>query len=97
MAIVPDLARPWMPVDPHIPSKLELAGSGRTVGVTPSNTVNLARPLKGIICETAGDIAVVAPDGSVNVITAVAGQTIPCVAIRINSTGTTSTGISGIV
>ena len=96
MAIVINKARPHIPPEQHIFSKMELAGSGKLVNVVPNNTVNFAVPLKAIIAETAGDIACVNADGSVTIVTAVAGQTIPGVVYRINATGTTATGITGV-
>jgi len=81
-------------VDPHIPSKLELCGAGKAVSITPSNTVNPTKTIKGFIAETAGDIAVVNFDNTVEVITVVAGQTVPLMVKRINATGTTATGMT---
>lgn len=52
---------------------------------------------RSIYCGGAGTVTVVTPAGSVVAWTVQAGTYINCRAIRVNATGTTATGLIGIV
>lgn len=71
----------------------QLLAFNRFEALTPSNTVDLARLTDGIFVGEAGTLAVVQQNGTVESMTAVAGQVVPVMAKRINSTGTTATGL----
>jgi hypothetical protein len=67
--------------------------------ITPSDTVNESRPFRGIIIGVAGTVALVTPQGNVVSLPAamVAGVIHSLRGVRVNSTGTTATGLIGIV
>lgn len=69
--------------------------------VTPSDTVNIVMPsmrttTDAVLVSGAGTVTAVLGDGSTAAFTAVAGQTLPIAATRINATGTAATGISAL-
>lgn len=72
-------------------------GSRKSFAITPSDTVNLSRYPREIICGGAGTVAVVDVDDVVTSYSVVAGQSIPQIAKRINATGTTATPLVGQV
>lgn len=66
--------------------------------ITPSDTVNFARPTRGgIYVGTAGDVVAVLEDGSTVTFKTV-GDTyvLPVIAIRVNATGTTASSLVGL-
>lgn len=64
------------------------------VAVTPSNTVDLPWLTHSVWVGGAGNVAAVMQDGSVGTFTGVtAGELLPIIARRINSTGTTATNL----
>lgn len=68
--------------------------------ITPSDTVNEAIPFRGLIIGgTAGTIALVTPNGDVVSLpaTMVVGVVHSLRGVRVNSTGTTATGLIGVV
>lgn len=69
-------------------------GARKCASVTPSDTINLpiAYPMF-ITVNGSGDIAFVGSDDVVNVVTVAVGVANPISPKRINSTGTTATGI----
>lgn len=71
--------------------------SRKSFVITPSDTVNFSRYPREILCGGAGTVAVVDVDDVVTSYTVVAGQSIPQIAKRINSTGTTATPLVGQV
>jgi hypothetical protein len=60
--------------------------------VTPSNSVNLAAPTRGLFIGTAGNLSVEMTNGTV-AFTAVQPGILPIQCTRVNSTGTTATNI----
>lgn len=71
-------------------------GTDRWVSVTPSDTVNLGEVPRAIMCNGAGDLALVGADDHVEVMTVVASFPYPIQPKRINSTSTTATGIKAL-
>lgn len=72
--------------------------SPQPFAVTPSNTVNFTNgPARFLFVATAGTVALVSLDGTVVTYTVPAGAYIWAASLRVNSTGTTSTGIVGHV
>lgn len=63
--------------------------------VTPSNTANFATQARALRINVAGDVAVVSPSDTVVTYTCVAGEVLAVRCKRVNSTGTTATGIVG--
>ena len=65
--------------------------------ITPSDSTYLSKPTNGgIYVGGAGTMVVVLHDGTTVSFTCVAGTVIPVIAIRVNSTGTTATGLVGL-
>ncbi len=64
-----------------------------------SDTVNLATPIRGIIIGVAGTVAIVTPLGNTRVLPAAmaVGVVHSIRALRVNSTGTTATGLIGVI
>lgn len=94
MAIVRDLARPESIVD--IPMGQSNTSRNR-FAITPSDTVNFTKFPREILVGGAGTVAIVDFDNVVTTVTAVAGQSISAICKRINSTGTSATGLVGII
>ena len=67
--------------------------ASRWVAVTPSDTVNLRPPCRGLYVAGAGDVALVGDDDHVEVFTFAAGEIKPLGPKRVNNTDTTATGI----
>lgn len=71
--------------------------------ISPSDTVNIPQasnqPLgvRSFVCNVAGTVSYVMADNSVGSLTALAGYVYPFKIVRINSTGTTATGIYGLL
>jgi hypothetical protein len=71
--------------------------------ITPSNSANIVIPqtavkgVRGFYCNVAGDITYVCDDNSIGILTALAGYVYPIEIVRVNSTGTTATGIYGLL
>lgn len=61
--------------------------------VTPSNTVDLARPSEALWIGGAGDLAIVQGATTVTLVAVPAGSWLPLKAKRVNATGTTATNI----
>lgn len=72
------------------------AGFGEPI--TPSDTVNLLSPTRGIYVASSGGtiIAVLAGKGDVVTLTNVPNGILPIAVRRINNSGTTATGIVGL-
>jgi hypothetical protein len=68
--------------------------SDRYEAVTPSDTVDLTKPCRSLYVGVAGNVvAVTTADDTVTFTGVVAGEILPIVAKRINSTSTTATDI----
>jgi hypothetical protein len=63
------------------------------VPITPSNTQDLAEITDSVYVGTGGDVAAVAEDGTVTIMTAPSGAILPIQIRRVNATGTTATGL----
>jgi hypothetical protein len=61
--------------------------------ITASNTVDLDRPSDAISVGAAGTLAAVLQNGRTVSLTVSAGQLLPLRVKRVNSTGTTATGL----
>jgi hypothetical protein len=72
----------------------DAALASKHFAVTPSDTVSMP-VVTGIRCGSAGDITAVDEDGTAITYTVVAGEILPIKVRRVNSTGTTVTGIVG--
>lgn len=65
--------------------------------VTPNDSTDLPRPIRGFHCGTSGNVTVIAPNGSTIAYNGlVAGQFYPYAATRVMATGTTVTDIVGL-
>lgn len=64
--------------------------------ITASDTVDFTSNIRALIVATAGVVVAVKPDNTTAALTLPVGM-FPIVARRINSTGTTATGLTGIV
>lgn len=68
------------------------------VAVTPSDATDLPARVRSLYVGGAGDISVVASDGSTATLSTVpAGSIIPLWVRRVNATGTTATSIVGLL
>lgn len=63
--------------------------------ITPHDSTNLTNLARGVYVGGAGNVALVTPSDTVLTFVAIAGGFIPFAAKRINSTGTTATGLIG--
>ena len=64
--------------------------------ITTNDTTLLTKKAFGIYCNgTAGTVSYLADDGTSDSITIAVGQTWPVVITRVNTTGTTATGLKG--
>jgi len=93
MAIVKDLGRPESIIDPHY---VRSNASRDNFAITPSDTINFTTPPREIVVGGAGTVAIVEQDDTVVSYTVVAGQRITDYCKRVNSTGTTATGLVGV-
>lgn len=68
------------------------------LAVTPSDADALARPIRAFMVTVAGDVSALMEDGSLGTLPGcVPGAQYMANIVRINSTGTTATGIKGLV
>ncbi|MBB2714073.1 hypothetical protein N2597_04370 [Rhizobium sophoriradicis] len=68
------------------------------VSVTPSDTVSLTKPIRAFMVTVTGNVSAVFADGSTDIIPGcVPGIQYMAKITRINLTGTTSTGIKGLL
>ena len=68
------------------------------ISVTPSNTVDLAKPIRAFMVTAAGDVSVVMADGTTGIYPACQpGAQYTGKITRINLTGTAATGIKGFL
>lgn len=75
-----------------------LAVGTKAFAIVPSNTVNFAARARAFYVGVGGDVTVVNSDGTTCLFTGVGqGSIIPVECIRINSTGTTASGLVGLV
>lgn len=95
MAYVKDLARPDSIVDPRLNAGMRT--SSRSFAITPSDTTDFVKQPREIDVGGAGTVACVLHDNSVITFTCVAGQTITQICKRVNATGTTATGLVGVM
>lgn len=68
----------------------------RWASVTPSNSVDFSPPPRALFVTGAGDLALVGSDDVVEVFPADANSYHPLGPKRVNSTGTTATGIKAL-
>lgn len=95
MAYVADLSRPNSIIDPRLNAGMKT--SSRSFAITPSDVVDFVKQPREIAVGGAGTVAAVLHDNSVSTFTCVAGQVITQICKRVNSTGTTATGLVGIM
>lgn len=68
------------------------------VSLTPSDTVKLAKPIRAFMVTGGGDVSVLMNDSTSGVMSGcVPGQQYRGKIVRINLTGTTATGIKGLL
>jgi hypothetical protein len=68
------------------------------VSITPSDTTKLARPVRAFMVTAPGDVSLLMNDGSSGIYPGcVAGTQYMGKILRINTTGTTATGIKGLL
>jgi hypothetical protein len=66
--------------------------------VTPSDTVNLEKPIRALRVGAAGDVTFITSDGRTRTFpTAIAGEVIMCGMTRVLDTGTDATELFGYV
>lgn len=65
--------------------------------IVPDDAADFATPADSIFVGGAGDVVLVSPVGSVVTFAAPAGIVIPAKAVRVNATGTTATGLVGLI
>lgn len=82
---------------PDIPAIVDAGPAWDVVPITPSDTVDLAAPIRSIRATGAGNVVVVTASGAVRTCAFAAGETRQIRATRINSTSTTATGLEGHV
>lgn len=64
--------------------------------ITPANSL-LAQPVRALYITGAGDIAIITRSGASRTLTVPANFSLPVGVTQVSSTGTTATGIIGIV
>ena len=73
------------------------AASPDYFAITPSDTVNFDRTVRGIYVGSGGDVVAVTEGGdAVTFVGAVTGSILPIMAVRVNSTSTTATSLVGL-
>ncbi len=73
------------------------AGSGSGgFNFTPSDTLDLIRPVYGINVATEGAVVLIGEDGREVTVYIAAGTAFPIMATRVLSTGTTASGFAGL-
>jgi len=99
MAIVPDLARPWV-VDPHSSPNPGVTNGKAPAVITPSDSVDLNPHIDGIYVGVTGNLTVTprynASDAGI-LFTAVPVGWFPIKCRRVWATGTTATGLVGAI
>lgn len=65
--------------------------------ISPNNDVDLAKVTRAIRANTAGDVVVVTVAGSTVTLKFAAAETRPIRVVRVKATGTTATGLEGMV
>jgi hypothetical protein len=69
----------------------------RAAAITPSNTVDIAAPVRAIYVGGAGSVVITTVDGNdVTFAGLPAGMILPVRAVRVRATGTTATGLVGL-
>lgn len=69
----------------------------RAATITPSNTVDIAAPVRAIYVGGAGSVVITTVDGNdVTFAGLPAGMILPVRAVRVKATGTTATGLVGL-
>lgn len=63
------------------------------VAVTPSDTVDLANPCRGLYIGGSGTLRVIIAGAVVNFAAVTAGQILPIIITRVEAAGTSATGI----
>lgn len=100
MAIVPDLARPWLPVDPRISPAPGVTNARQARAIVPSDSLNIDPRVDAIYVGVSGDIAITPNDNvadTVVIFKAVPVGWFPVKCRRIWATGTTATDLVGAV
>lgn len=64
--------------------------------ITPSDTVNLAKPSDALLIGSSGAVAAVFENGTVVILTVSAPTVLPVRVARVNATGTTATGLAAL-
>lgn len=95
MAYVKDLGRPDSILDPRLNAGMRT--SSRSFAIVPSDTVNFVKQPREINVGVAGTVACVLHDNTVVQFTCVAGQVITQICKRVNLTGTSATGLVGVM
>lgn len=64
--------------------------------ITPSDTVNLAKPSDALLIGSSGAVAAVFENGTVAILTVSGPIVLPVRVARVNATGTTATGLAAL-
>lgn len=96
MATVPDKSGNT-PTDRHTPDARDASSAYGSFSITPNNDKDLQAITRALLVGGAGDVSLIMDDGSALTITAVDDQRLPLRVRRVMSTGTTATGIVGLV
>lgn len=74
--------------------QFDISGSD-PFSITPSDSVDLTKPVRGVSITVSGTIKITKYDGSTDTLTFPAGGPFPMRAQRVWATGTTATGLVG--
>lgn len=74
-----------------------LDSASAVIAIVPHDSNPLAKEVRAIRATGAGNITFVGPDGTDDVIAVAAGETVNVRAWKVKNTGTTATGLQGLV
>src|SRR5690349_4549097 len=74
-----------------------IGSASALIPITPSDTVSLAQKVRGIYVGVSGNVSIVDSQGNTQVLTNVPVGLLDIRASRVNSTGTTASGLVGLI
>lgn len=78
-------------------NRVEGQGAQGGFAITPSDTVDLIRPVNALWIGSTGDVTIIAPSGETVLYSGVPdGCILPVAATRVKATGTTASSITGM-
>lgn len=84
-------------IDKHIPDARDASSASGAFDIVPSDTTDLPSVTRAIMATDAGTVDIVMDDGSSATFTLTEGQRLPIRARRVNATGTSATGLIGMI